>query len=187
MIRIPAGDFLMGSAENDPDAYSDEKPQHKVSVPSFQMAETPVTIGQWNRACELPPVDTSVKMKPKDGPSDHVAVNVTWYQAQEFCARVSAKTGRTITLPSEAQWEYACRAGTTGKYNFGDGDPESHMVCNGSSERRVKTKPASQFGLYDMHGLAWEWTLDTYIPGYEGAPDDGSAWVAEADVETLTF
>jgi len=115
---------------------------------------------------------------------------VSWFDAMEFCNRLSQRTGRTYTLPSEAQWEYACRAGTTTPFHFGatitaelanyDADVTYANGPKGVS-RKVTTSvasfPANAWGLHDLHGNVWEWCLDHWHNSYEGAPSDGSAWL----------
>ncbi len=115
---------------------------------------------------------------------------VSWADAQEFCKRLSVKTGKDYCLPSEAEWEYACRAGTTTPFHFGETITTELANYDGNStynngpkgEYREETTdvglfPANDWGLYDMHGSLWEWCEDDYHSDYNGAPDDGSAWV----------
>jgi formylglycine-generating enzyme required for sulfatase activity len=103
--------------------------------------------------------------------------SVNWFDAQEFCRRLSQRTGRTYTLPSEAQWEYACRAGTTTPYSFGTtlSQWQANVASSGTTE--VGSFPANAWGLHDMHGNVWEWCLDNWHPNYLGAPDDGRSWI----------
>ncbi|NET56873.1 MAG: formylglycine-generating enzyme family protein [Symploca sp. SIO2E6] len=120
---------------------------------------------------------------------------VLWYDTREFCARLSTKTGRTYRLPSEAEWEYACRAGTTTPFHFGETITTDFANYNGNytygsglaGEYRQKTtmagnfQVANAFGLYDMHGNVWEWCEDHWHDYYNGAPKDGSAWLEDND------
>jgi len=177
LVRIPAGEFLMGSADSDCQAYADEKPQHLVKVPAFDMGRTPVTQAQWRVVAALPQVERSLNPDPSYFKGDdHPVEQVSWYDAMEFCARLSKATGRHFTLPSEAQWEYACRAGTKTTYNWGDTITPNDANFKGDSTTPVGRYPANAWGLHDKHGNVWEWCLDEWHDSYEGAPTDGSAW-----------
>ncbi|MEY4808857.1 MAG: hypothetical protein RLZZ206_3246 [Cyanobacteriota bacterium] len=107
--------------------------------------------------------------------------SVSWFDAQEFCRRLSRRTGKTYALPSESQWEYACRAGTTTPYAFGTtlSQRQANVASSGTTE--VGSFPANAWGLHDMHGNVWEWCLDHWHSGYEGAPVDGSAWLSTTE------
>ena len=194
MVSIPAGTFLMGSPKHEPDSYSDEKPQHEVSVPAFFMGRYPVTQAQWRAIAMLPPVNRELKPDPSRFKGANRPVErVSWWDAVEFCARLSQLTGRDYRLPSEAEWEYACRAGTTTPFHFGETITTELANYRGNStynngpqgEYREETTPVDQFGvanafgLVDMHGNVWEWCLDHWHNNYEGAPTDGSAWLRE--------
>ncbi|MEO0869917.1 MAG: formylglycine-generating enzyme family protein [Cyanobacteria bacterium J06642_11] len=205
MVEIPAGSFWMGSTEEEEGHQEDEGPQHKVSVARFFMGQTPVTQAQWRAVSQIKPVDESVDLKaaPSRFEGEKRPVEqVSWYEAMEFCGRLSAHTGRTYTLPSEAQWEYACRAGTTTPFHFGEtmttelanyrGTDWEELNRSGSygrgpkGEYRQETTPVDQFlandfGLYDMHGNVWEWCLDDFHDNYDEAPADGSAWLFSGD------
>jgi len=179
LVQIPAGEFLMGSADSDVQAYADEKPQHLVKLPAFQMGRTPVTQAQWREVAKLPQVERSLNPDPSYFKGDNRPVEqVSWYDAMEFCARLSQATGRHFTLPTEAQWEYACRAGTKTTYNCGDSISAENANANGDSTTPVGKFPANAWGLHDMHGNVYEWCLDEWHDSYEGAPTDGSAWVS---------
>jgi hypothetical protein len=106
---------------------------------------------------------------------------VSWFDIQEFCRRLSQRTGRTYTLPSESQWEYACRAGTTTPYAFGTTLSQWQANVNSSGTTEVGSFPANAWGLHDMHGNVYEWCMDQWHPGYEGAPADGSAWLSTTE------
>jgi formylglycine-generating enzyme required for sulfatase activity len=178
-VNIPAGTFFMGSQKCDPDAYGDEMPQHEVKIPRFFMGTTPVTQEQWREVASLPQVSRHLNPNPSLFAGDNLPVEqVSWYDAMEFCARLSRASGRRITLPSEAQWEYACRAGTTTSYWFGDTLTKESAMANvcGCQTTPVESFPANPWGLQDMHGNVWEWCLDDWHSSYEGAPTDGSAW-----------
>jgi formylglycine-generating enzyme required for sulfatase activity len=191
MILIPGGTFLMGSSE-----ITHEGPQHEVTVSPFLMGRYPVTQAQWRAVASLPQVERELDPYPsqfKRGGSEkhyYPVESISWYEAMEFCARLSAYADRTYTLPSEAQWEYACRADTTTAFYFGetittdlanyDGTYNYGASTNGVF--RKETTPVdsflpNEFGLYDMHGNVSEWCLDHFHPNYDGAPNDGSAWL----------
>ena len=201
MVAIPGGTFLMGSSPNEKDSYDDERPQHEVTVSTFFMGKYPITQAQWKEVASR--TDLKVKqdlnLNPahfKDRPdSDRRPVEqVNWYDAVEFCARLSKLTGREYRLPSEAEWEYACRAGTTTPFYFGEtitGELANYGASNtyaeeAKGEYREETTPVGQFppnafGLCDMHGNVWKWCADTWHDNYDGAPTDGSAWIENED------
>jgi formylglycine-generating enzyme required for sulfatase activity len=193
MVAIPGGEFLMGSPEDEPERYGDESPQHSVSISSFFMGRYPVTQAQWRVVASFSRVERDLDADPSHFKGDDRPVEqVSWYDAVEFCARLSRHTGREYRLPSEAEWEYACRAGTTTPFHFGEMMTTEVANYNGSSyadgpegESRGETTPvtefgiANAFGLCDMHGNVWEWCLDHWHDSYEGAPKDGSAWLSD--------
>ena len=204
MVRIPAGSFVMGSPEGEPERQEREGPQHKVQLGEFLMGRTPITQAQW-RAVVLwqPPegeqwerkLEASPSRFSKEADSDQRPLEqVSWEDAMEFCSRLRQRTGRYYTLPSEAQWEYACRAGKSTPFAFGETiTPElanyvgTVSYGNGpKGEYRKQTTPVGMFpanawGLQDMHGNVWEWCLDDWHESYEGAPVNGSAWVDGAE------
>ena len=121
MMVIPAGTFLMGAPEDEEGYESYDGPQHEVSVKSFFMAKTPVTQTQWRAVAAMSQVNIKLDLAPSEFKGDTLPVErVNWYEAMEFCARLSNHTQRTYTLPTEAQWEYACRARTTTPFFFGE-------------------------------------------------------------------
>ncbi|MEL7356931.1 MAG: formylglycine-generating enzyme family protein [Cyanobacteria bacterium J06560_6] len=191
MIRIPAGSFLMGSSESEPEREEREGPQHEVNVPPFFLARYPITQAQWRAVAAMPEVNLTLKPEPSTFKDNDLPVEqVSWYEAVEFCDRLSIQTGCPYHLPSEAEWEYACRAGTTTPFHFGktlttevanyDGN---YAYADGpKGTYRETTTPVGQFdianalGLSDMHGNVYEWCQDHY-DSYDKTPVDGSAWV----------
>jgi len=181
MVVIPAGSFDMGPKE---DVWSvpraDEQPVHRVDVPAFLMGRTEVTQGQWLAVMGSNP--SQFKQCGMNCPVEAIS----WNDAQEFAKRLSQKAGKTYRLPSEAEWEYAARAGSSGKWSFGDDESQlgAHAWFNansGSTTHPTATKKPNSFGLYDMHGNVFEWLQDTWHENYQGAPSDGSAWVNGGD------
>ena len=194
MLLIPAGSFTMGSPGNEPERQDRESPQHQVTVPSFFMGRYPVTQVQWRIVAGLKQVNRVLKSDPSSFKGDNRPVEkVSWYEAMEFCDRLAERTSRPYRLPSEAEWEYACRAGTKTPFAFGRTlSPEianyrATSTYNDGPEGEYlrKTTPvnyfdiANGFGLVDMHGNVWEWCQDHWHDSYEGAPEDGSAWLSE--------
>ena len=194
MILIPAGTFLMGSPEDEPDRSDDEGPQHDVRVSSFFMGRYPVTQAEWRFVAGLTQVNRKLDLDPSNFKGDnHPIEQVSWDDAVEFCDRLSSHTGRPYRLPTEAEWEYACRARTTTPYHFGETITTELANYNSSYTYkdspkvgyRAKTTPvdhfgiANAFGLCDMHGNVFEWCQDHRYDNYQGAPTDGSAWLSE--------
>jgi formylglycine-generating enzyme required for sulfatase activity len=167
LVQIPGGSFLMGSPNGE--GYDDEYPQHLVEVPSFQMGKYPVTQDQY----EVVMATNPSYFKGGDLPVERV----TWNDAIDFCKKLSQLTGRLFRLPSEAEWEYACRAGTTTPYFFGDELTQDQANFDSDSPVKVGSYPPNTSGLYDMHGNVWEWCQDVRHDNYEGAPTDSSAWM----------
>ncbi len=168
MVVIPAGSFDMGSNEN-----ADEQPVHRVEVPAFLLGRTEVTQGQWISLMGSNPSNFS-----KCGASCPVE-SISWNDAQEFARRLSQKTGKAYRLPSEAEWEYAARAGSRGRWSFGDVESQLGDYA-WSSANSVQTQPVARkkpnaFGLHDMHGNVWEWVQDIWHINYLGASSDASA------------
>ncbi|MBW4554732.1 MAG: SUMF1/EgtB/PvdO family nonheme iron enzyme [Trichormus sp. ATA11-4-KO1] len=194
MVLIPGGSFMMGSPEFEGDA--DERPQHKVTLEPFFMGKFPVTQAQWRAVAALPKVEQTLNPHPsKFKGLNRPVENVSWHEAIEFCARLSEKTGREYRLPSEAEWEYACRAGSTTSFHFGETVTPDLVNCSRDdysvevkSKYRKETtdvgsfQVANAFGLYDMHGLVWEWCADAWHNNYNGAPTDGTAWEVGGDI-----
>ena len=172
----------MGAVEGEDRVRSNEFPQHSVTVPEFFLGKYPVTQTQWYAvATELPRIAYDLDPDPSEFKGDtHPVERVNWYETVEFCQRLSQATGRDYRLPSEAEWEYACRAGTTTPFHFGDVITPDLANSNYGEYREQTTPvgsfPANGFGLYDMHGNVWEWCADDWHDTYEGAPTDGTAW-----------
>jgi formylglycine-generating enzyme required for sulfatase activity len=205
MVAIPGGKFLMGSPESEPERLDRESPQHTVTIQPFFMGKFTVTQSQWKAIAALPKVNIDLNPDPSNFKGANRPVEtVSWDDAIEFCARLSKKTEKTYRLPSEAEWEYACRAGTTTPFYFGetittdlanyrgtDWDYQGtvypgNYVQGPKGEYREQTTdvekfPANPFGLFDMHGNIWEWCQDEWHKNYNGAPKDGSAWLVDND------
>jgi formylglycine-generating enzyme required for sulfatase activity len=183
MIVIPGGRFTMGSPDTDEDRKKNEGPQHEVTFSKpFAVGKTDVTFAQWDmcaaaRAC--PKLSDSGW-----GRDDRPVIQVTWEEAKGYVTWLKRMTGKEYRLLSEAEWEYAARAGTTSIYPWGDEFGKGNANCNGCGGEWEKTsrvgsfKP-NAFGLYDMHGNVWQWVEDCYHESYQGAPTDGSAWIKD--------
>jgi len=180
MVWLPKGKFKMGSNE-----FDWEKPIHKVTI-NYELAvgKYPATFAEYDKFCDL-----TKRQKPKDegwGRGNRPVINVNWHDARDYCEWLSEQTGQHYRLLSEAEWEYACRAGSTGKYCFGD---DVHQLGSygwfsgnsGGKTHPVGEKKPNQFGLYDMHGNVLEWCADVWHKNYNGAPMDGNAWIIGGD------
>ncbi len=208
MVEIPGGSFLMGTSDKDAVAVRkeckrygwDEKwvdtemPQHEVTVPPFYIGKFTITQAQWRIVAGWDKVERDLDPDPayfKDRPdsAQRPVEQISWADAKEFCARLAKKTGRAYRLPTEAEWEYACRAGTTTPFAFGETINTEFVNFDGSrpygkakkGKNRNETVPvgslgmANGFGVFDMHGNVWEWCEDIWTKSYHDAPNDGSA------------
>jgi formylglycine-generating enzyme required for sulfatase activity len=211
MVPIPAGDFTMGTPDTEKGHRKDESPQHKVHIDSFWMGKYEVT---WNEYrlfmlsrdegvdAVTRPTRPYVEMSFGMGTDGYPAISMTQHAANKYAEWLSSKTGHFYRLPTEAEWEYACRAGTATAYSFGDdpsqlGDYAWYSENNKGQYQTVGTKKPNPWGLYDMHGNVMEWTLDQYAPGfYTKSPADnpwnkattpyphsvrGGSWMDKAD------
>lgn len=203
LVAVPGGDFLMGAPKTEEGWHSSQSPQHRVTIPPFWIGKYPVTQAQWSAVAALPNVNQPLDRHPACFVGENRPVEqVSWYEAIEFCQRLSQYTGRSYRLPTEAEWEYACRAGTTTPFHVGETittELANYSGINWDYQGRVCSKgaygqgpegvdrretvdvgslgSANAFGLWDMHGQVREWCLDCWHSSYEGAPTDGSAWV----------
>ena len=180
MVKIPGGRFQMGSPDSEEGRRSSEGPQHWVSMPTFYLGKYTVTQAQWAAIAGKNPSCFEGTNRPVEC--------VSWNDAVAFCRKLSDFIGKEYWLPSEAEWEYACRAGTTAPFYFGETLTPDLANYDGSSAygsgpkgtyrqqtTDVGSFPPNAFGLYDMHGNVWEWCADRWHDSYDGAPDDGSA------------
>jgi formylglycine-generating enzyme required for sulfatase activity len=188
MVDIPAGQFQMGDASGK--GAPNERPAHRVSVKAFRMGKFEVTYREYDAFADAtgrarPPVIPELDVGRADNPVNMVS----WQDAVDYSAWLSAQTGKKFRLPSEAEWEYAARAGTTGDYYWGQDAANKYAnigLADGvagiggadkwMSYAPVGQFPANPFGLHDVFGNVWEWTQDCNHDNYDGAPADGSAW-----------
>jgi formylglycine-generating enzyme required for sulfatase activity len=183
----------MGSPTNEAERNNDEGPQHQVTVPSFFMGKYPLTQAQYQAIMGKNPAYFKGNNRPVE--------NVSWDDAVLFCQKLSQRTGKNYRLPSEAEWEYACRAGTKTPFSFGDNITTDLVNYNGTYPYKSAPKgkyreqttdvgtfpptfPPNPFGLYDMHGNVWEWCEDDWHENYIDAPTDGSAWNSQSGSNT---
>ena len=196
LAYIPSGTFWMGSPDDEVEREAREHPQHEVAIAPFYLGKSPVTQAQWLAVSQLDKIDKPLEAEPSWFKGENRPVEtVNWDDAIEFCKRLSNYAGKPYRLPSEAEWEYACRAGTPTPFYFGNtlsteqANYDGNATYNNSSVGRYRERtsevglyPANGFGIYDLHGNVWEWCLDHWHPNYKGAPADGSAWVYGGDV-----
>jgi formylglycine-generating enzyme required for sulfatase activity len=194
MVKIPAGSFLMGSPKDEPERSEFEGPQHEVTLGSFFMGQTSITQAQWRAVASWQKLERDLEPDPSTFKGANRPVEqVSWFDALEFCRRLSKRTGQRYGLPSEAQWEYACRAGSTtpfhcgatltpelanydGNYCYGNGPKGTYRV----QTTEVTSFPANGWGLHDMHGNVWEWCQDHWHDSYNFAPGDDQPWLIPA-------
>lgn len=203
LVAIPAGQFCMGAPKTEEGWHPTQSPQHQVTIAPFYLSCSPISQAQWQAVTVLPTINRSLQPQPSCFRGDDRPVEqVSWYDAVEFCDRLTAHTGRTYRLPSEAEWEYACRAHTHTPFHFGetlttdianysgvDWEYQGKICTRGSygagptgSDRRETTmigqfQVANAFGLFDMHGLVREWCQDCWQDSYIHASDHGHAAV----------
>jgi formylglycine-generating enzyme required for sulfatase activity/serine/threonine protein kinase len=192
MVKISGGRFQMGCVI-DWGCKDDEKPAHEVQVSAFELGRYEVTFDEWDSCVE----HGGCKQRLEDkgwGRGKRPAINASWDDAQEYIQWLSQKTGKQYRLPSEAEWEYAARGGTSGSYSF-DGkitvdkaNYDGNYIFDDSPKGKFREKtlpvgsfPANPWGLYDMHGNVWEWTQDCLHENYEGAPNIAKAWTTDGD------
>ncbi|BAY13253.1 bifunctional serine/threonine-protein kinase/formylglycine-generating enzyme family protein [Calothrix sp. NIES-2098] len=199
MVAIPGGELLMGSPRDEAERYNSESPQHTVTLQPFFMGKYLVTQSQWKAVAALEKVNIQLNPEVSHFKGTNRPVEqVSWDEAVEFCARLAQATGKPYRLPTEAEWEYACRAGTTtpfcvgetittdlanynGNYTYASGPKGKY--CGQTTD--VGIFPANPFGLFDMHGNTWEWCEDSWHKNYKGAPADGSVWMSDNHTRLL--
>jgi formylglycine-generating enzyme required for sulfatase activity len=178
MRVVASGTFTMGAPTNEADSHVSERPQRQIAVPGpFAMGVYPLSFDEWDAAAR----DSGVAHKPRDdgfGRGRMPAVNISWSDAQALAAALSRVTGETYRLPSEAEWEYCCRAGAQTPYAFSGPCTNAEAAFAAKRPSPVGSYPANRFGLYDMHGNVREWVADLWHDNYEGAPADAIAWTA---------
>ena len=185
MVSIPAGTFIMGCADGRDyvkcDTATDELPAHEMTMKAFQMGKTEVTFAEWDR-CE----DAWVCPHADDegwGRGNRPVINVSWNDVQTYIGWLNSKTGKAYRLPSEAEWEYAARAGGNTAYSWGYAIGKNNANCDNDDCKDafeytapVGSFAANPYGLHDMHGNVWEWCQDVWHDNYQGAPTTGVVW-----------
>jgi formylglycine-generating enzyme required for sulfatase activity len=179
MVEVAAGSFTMGSPPDEAGRVEViESPQHKVTIARpFAVGKFEVTFAEWE-ACVAGGGCTGNPW-PSDqgwGRGRRPVINVSWHDAKAYVSWLSRKTGKGYRLLSEAEWEYAARAGTTTRFAFGDSIGKSQAQFGAKQTMAVGSFPPNPFGLHDMHGNVWEWVEDAWHNDYQGAPTDGSVW-----------
>ena len=180
---IPPGEFLIGSPPDEPERFDNEGPQHRVRFEQgFWLAETACTQALWQAVMGENPS----RFEGEENPVE----NVSWNEVKQFIERINAEYPELkLRLPSEAEWEYACRAGTTTRYWFGDGIDHSKANYERKNKGTVPVKryPRNAWGLYQMHGNVWEWCEDVWHGNYKGAPEDGQPWLTGGNEEAAVL
>ena len=179
MVVVPAGSYLMGSKPDPSSKFKpgpEEQPQHKVTLKSFALGKYEITQEQWSAIVDNNPSTYKGRSLPVQ--------QVSWDDIQEFIQKLNAKTGASYRLPTEAEWEYAARAGSTTLFSSGDEETQLRLYAWFDEIRSAGPKPVgqklpNQFKLYDMHGNVWEWVEDCYTKNYADAPVDGRAAAAK--------
>jgi formylglycine-generating enzyme required for sulfatase activity len=185
MIVVPAGRFIMGSPGSEKDRSIEESPQHEVTIArSFAVSRTEVTFAQWD-ACFAAAACTKASDSTW-GRDDRPVINVSWDDAKQYVAWLSRITGRDYRLLTEAEWEYAARAGSSARFTFGEAEEQLDQYAWYNKNSDGKTQPvakkkANAFDLHDMHGNVYERVEDPWHNNYNGAPTDGSAWLQGGD------
>ncbi|RAQ44198.1 serine/threonine protein kinase [Arthrospira sp. O9.13F] len=201
MVLIPGGTFIMGASSGEPRSSNAERPQHQVTIKPFLMGKYPVTQAQWRQVASFPKLQRNLSLDPSRFKGFNLPVEkVSWYDVVEWCDRLSKVISKPCRLPSEAEWEYAARAGRTSPFHVGDTLTTDLANYDGNYSYssglkgvfRKKTTPvgrlqsANAFGLYDIHGNVWEWCADPWRDNYNGAPSDGTVWDSQdIDVDNL--
>jgi len=192
MVAIPGGTFEMGSPDSEAELLDSGSPQHSVTIAPFHLGKFAVTQAQYQAIMGNNPAYFKGEKRPVE--------NVSWHDAIAFCQKLSERTGNLYRLPSEAEWEYACRAGTTTPFYFGETITPDLVNFDGNYTYGSASKgiyreqtidaasfPPNGFGLYDMHGNVWEWCEDHWHSNYNGAPTNGSAWTTGGDINSRSL
>lgn len=191
MVAIEGDRFIMGASNREPKSLDRERPLHPVKVDNFFLGKYPITQAQWRIIAGLPKIQRELPPNPSYFKGDNRPVDcVSWWDAVEFCDRLSAYTGKAYRLPSEAEWEYACRGKTTTPFSFGATltseladylSTYAYAAETGGNYRQGTTAVGSfmpnRFGIYDLHGNVAEWCADYWHETYRGAPGNSKAWV----------
>lgn len=187
LVVVPAGEFIMGSAADEPGHNAAEEPQHKVTFAKpFAVGKFELTFAEWDTCAAYGDCNPNISDSSR-GRGRQPVINVTWEDAKRYVAWLSRMTGKQYRLLSEAEWEYAARGGTRTAYSWGDDVGKGNASCSscgsqwdGKQAAPVGSFPPNPFGLYEMEGNVWEWLEDCEHDNYNGAPNDGSAWLAAA-------